>query len=250
VPKLQQLKSLQFMAETQLSRKDIRHYKRPEIVPVATFKNYPSAPRVPLPRNWALKEARISPILQNRRSRRSFSQKPLTLQSLAYMLWAGQGITATAGNHRLRTSPSAGALYPIETYISAQNIDELPAGIYHFNVAEFELELLVPGSQADEIALACLNQQFLASAAAIFIWTTVYRRNVCKYGDRGLRYIFTEVGHLCQNVLLAAEATGNNACPVAAFFDNELNQLIEVDGKEESVIYLAGVGARSEKLKG
>ena len=234
------------MAETALSRQGIRHYKRPEISPVATFKNYPAAPRVVLPRNWTLKEARLSPLLQNRRSRRSFSTEPLSLKSLAYMLWAGQGITASAGNHRLRTSPSAGALYPIETYISAREIDELPAGIYHFNVAEFELELLVPGSHADELALACLNQQFLAQAAAVFIWTAVYRRNACKYGDRGLRYVFRDVGHICQNVLLAAEATGSNCCPVAAFFDDELNQLIGVDGKEESAIYLAGVGARPE----
>lgn len=249
MPKLSQLKSAKFMTETRLSRADIRHYKRPEIAPVATFKRYPSAPRVELPRNWELKEARLSPLLQHRRSRRTFSQDPLPLQSLAYMLWAGQGITASAGSHRLRTSPSAGALYPIETYVSAQNVDQLPVGIYHFNVTEFELEQLAPGNQGDELALACLNQQFLAQAAAVIVWTAVYRRNFCKYGDRGLRYIFADVGHICQNVLLAAEATGNNACPVAAFFDNEMNQLLAVDGREESVVYLAGVGARPEKAK-
>jgi len=238
------------MAETELSRKDIRQYKRPEIAPVATFKRYPDAPRVVLPRNWMLKEARLSPLLQKRRSRRTFIQEPLSLQDLAYMLWAGQGITASAGNHRLRTAPSAGALYPIETYISAQNVEELPAGLYHFNAAEFELELITPGDQAEELALACLNQQFLAKAAVVFIWTAVYRRNGCKYGDRGLRYIFMDVGHICQNVLLAAEATGSNGCPVAAFFDDELNQLVGVDGKEESAVYLAGVGVQATAGKG
>lgn len=237
------------MSDTQLSRRDIRHHKRPEISTVATFKRYPNAPRVPLPREWPLKEARISPLLQNRRSRRKFSQKPLSLQSLAYMLWAGQGVTATAGNHLLRTSPSAGALYPVETYISVHNVDELPAGLYHFNVGEFGLELLRPGSQADDLVLACLNQQFLAETAAVFIWTAVYRRNACKYGDRGLRYVFMDAGHICQNVLLAAEATGSHGCPVAAFFDDELNQLIGLDVHEESAIYLAGVGAAVKNAK-
>lgn len=160
------------------------------------------------------------------------------------MLWAGQGVTAAAGKNLFRTAPSAGALYPVETYLSVQDVEGLAPGIYHFDVANFELELLKPGNHRDDVALACLNQQFLADAAVVFIWTAVYGRNFYKYGERGLRYIFMDAGHLCQNVLLAAEPTGCGGCPVAAFFDDELNQLLGVDDEEESGIYLAGVGTR------
>lgn len=242
MPKLHHLKAIDYVETSQLRRKDIGTYKKPEISSVPPFKTYPLAERVPLPRDWSLVEARITPLLQNRRSVRKFSHTALPLQALSYMLWAGQGVTAAAGNHLLRTAPSAGALYPVETYISVQRVEGLKEGIYHLDIAGFELELLTPGNHADDIALACLNQHFLGKAAAVFIWSAMYRRNFCKYGDRGLRYIYMDVGHICQNVLLAAEANGCGTCPVAAFFDDELNSILGIDGQEEGALYLAGVG--------
>ncbi len=139
-------------------------------------------------------------------------------------------------------APSAGALYPIETYVVVQQVDDLEPGIYHFNVSDFELDLLQTGDHSDEIVPAFLNQHFLGAAPLVFVWTAVYRRNMAKYGDRGLRYIFLDAGHICQNLLLAAAATGYGACPVAAFFDSDLNSLLEVDGEEETSIYAASVG--------
>lgn len=236
---------MEYVEETQLRRKDIDSYKKPEIPPAPPFKSYPLAERVALPRDWSLLEARITPLLQKRRSIRKFSNTILPLQAFSYMLWASQGITAAAGNHLLRTAPSAGALYPIETYISVQHVEGLKEGIYHLDVASFELELVKPGNHADDIALACLNQQFLSKAAAVFIWSAIYRRNLSKYGDRGLRYIYMDAGHICQNVLLAAEANGCGACPVAAFFDEEVNSILGIDGQKESVLYLAGIGNKS-----
>lgn len=244
MPKLQELKSMQYMQETRLQRKHIRTYKKPEITPAPPFKTYPQAPRTPLPRDWQLQEARITPLLQHRRSIRKFSKQSLSLLSLSNMLWASQGITAAAGNFLFRTAPSAGALYPIETYLSVQRVEGLQSGIYHFDVANFELELLKAGDYGDDITLSALNQQLLSDAAVIFIWTAVYRRNLHKYGDRGMRYIFLDAGHICQNVLLAAEANGCGGCPVAAFYDDEMNQILDIDGLEESTIYLAGVGAK------
>jgi len=49
-----------------------------------------------------------------------------------------------------------------------------------------------------------------------------------------------------QNLLLAAESLGLGGCPVAAFYDDELNDLLNLDGEGESVIYLAAVGAREQ----
>lgn len=241
---LARLKSLDYMRHTRLSRHQIRNHTRPAVKPAPLFKQYRTAPRIALPRDWPLAEARLSPLLQHRRSRRTFAKDPLPFDALAYMLWAAQGVTALAGQHPLRTAPSAGALYPVETYVSIHNVAELPPGLYHFNVADFELELLRPGCQAADLATACLNQNFLTKAAAVLIWTAVYRRNASKYGERGLRYVLLDAGHICQNTLLAAEATGACGCPVAAFFDEELNRLLAIDGEEESAIYLAGVGLK------
>ncbi len=82
-------------------------------------------------------------------------------------------------------------------------------------------------------------QRFMARGAVIFIWSAVMRRNMAKYGHRGSRYILLDAGHICQNLLLAAEAIGRKACPVGAFFDDELNQLLGLDDEEETVLYLA-----------
>ncbi|MBW1608669.1 MAG: SagB/ThcOx family dehydrogenase, partial [Deltaproteobacteria bacterium] len=36
----------------------------------------------------------------------------------------------------------AGALYPFETYLYVDRVEEIPQGLYHFNVADFVLERL------------------------------------------------------------------------------------------------------------
>ena len=161
------------------------------------------------------------------------------------LLWACQGITAMAGSFYFRTAPSAGALYPVETYLSVQNVETVDNGLYHFQPAEFCLEKLEMGKCGDKVAEAALGQSFLARAGAVFIWSAVLRRNFSKYGHRGMRYIMMDAGHICQNLLLAAEALGLGACPVAAFYDDEMNGLLELDGEQESVIYLAAVGNKT-----
>jgi len=95
------------------------------------------------------------------------------------------------------------------------------------------------------LVAASLGQGMIRNSAAVFVWTAVLRRTMSKYGHRGLRYIFLDAGHICQNLLLAAEALGLGACPVAAFFDRELNSLLGVDGEEESAIYMAVVGRKN-----
>ena len=145
------------------------------------------------------------------------------------------------GSGRLR-SPSA--LYPVETYISVHSVEGLAAGLYHFDVEHFALDRLTDQDKAEDVAQACLNQTFMSQAAAVFLWTGVFRRAMSKYGDRGMRYILLDAGHICQNVMIAAEAVDCGGCPVGAFYDSELNQLLQIDGEEESILYAASVGRK------
>ena len=80
-----------------------------------------------------------------RRSVRQYSDEPLTLEQLGRVLWAAQGVTATRGEFLLRPAPSAGGLFPYETYVLVKNVEGLEAGTYHLNVAEWSLELLRNG---------------------------------------------------------------------------------------------------------
>ena len=175
--------------------------------------------------------------------------EPMTFEELAFILWASQGITAKSGNYSFRTAPSGGALYPIETYFSANLVEDLDPGIYHFDVEKFALDKIREDDQAQAVAKACMNQKFMAQSAVTFLWTTVFRRSMSKYGNRGMRYILLDAGHICQNTLIAAEAIACGGCPVAAFYDDEVNNLLGLNKDEETVLYAASVGKKVQAAK-
>jgi SagB-type dehydrogenase family enzyme len=233
----------QYLQNTKFDQQVLRSMKRLDIEPVQPFKQYVDAEKVPLPTDWDMEKG-LREALQHRRSFRRFGKDALSKKDLSMLLWASQGITGRAGNFFFRTAPSAGALYPVETYLSVQNIDNIDKGLFHFQPAEFCLEKMSAEFSADKVAEAALGQSFLAKAGVVFIWSAILRRNFSKYGHRGMRYILMDAGHICQNLLLAAEALGLGACPVAAFYDDEFNALLGLDGTEESVIYMAAVGKK------
>ena len=200
-------KTLTFIQDTSFNRDTIRAIKRPEYESSETFKNYPGSSKITLPRTaWELTEARIIPLLQKRRSARKFKKKSLKLTELAFILWGAQGITAQAGHHFFRTAPSAGALYPVESYLVIQNISDVDPGVYHFDVRSFQLELLEDGLFENQVSAAFLDQDFMRDAAFNIIWTAVARRTMSKYGERGGRYLLLDTAHICQNTIIAAEA--------------------------------------------
>jgi SagB-type dehydrogenase family enzyme len=146
------------------------------------------------------------------------------------------------GEYALRTAPSAGALYPVETYLSVQAVEGVESGIYHYGVQSHELELLRKGDFREAVALAALDQGFLAEAAAVFAWTAVFARSKWKYKERAFRYVYLDAGQIAQNLALAAVALGLGSCQVAALYDDEVNAVLGVDGKEESILYMTAVG--------
>lgn len=204
-------------------------------------KSYPGAPRRALPRT-APPAADLWSALRGRRSRREFTGGAIALDTLSTLLWASQGVTGRHGPFLLRTSPSAGALYPFETYVSLQAVEGIEPCLTHLHVPTFALETVRMGTHGAAIAKAALGQGFLARASAVLLWTAVYPRCTWKYGDRALRYLGLDLGHVCQSLCLAAEALGLGGCPVAAFIDDEVNTVLGVDGEREFAYYLAAVG--------
>ncbi len=234
-----------YLQETKLERESPYSRPHPTISPGEPFKRYPQNPKVLLPRRWDGEITNFWDLLQKRRSHRNFSTDSITLTELSLLLWAAQGITAQVGHYYFRTAPSAGALYPIETYVLNVDVEGAEPGLYHFDVRGFQLELLREGRMEKELTGAALGQGMIRNAAAVFLWTAVLRRNMSKYGHRGVRYILLDAGHICQNLLLAAEALGLGACPVAAFFDDEVNGILQLDGQEETTLYMAVVGKKN-----
>lgn len=242
MPDLKNSAARKFLDHTALERSSPGPRQSLEIGRTEPFKTYPGAERITLPTDWPEDGKNFWSALQERRSRRQFTLSRPDLATVARLLWATQGLTGQAGRYYLRTAPSAGALYPIETYLAVNRAEGLEPGLYHFNAGQFSLEILNLAPPGALLARAALNQKFLEEAALVFIWSAIPRRTMSKYGERGLRYLLLDAGHLCQNLLLAAEVLKLAACPVAAFFDREMDELLGLDGLEEGVIYLAAVG--------
>jgi SagB-type dehydrogenase family enzyme len=206
------------------------------------YKNYPSAKQVPLSRNFPAESFTVTDALKRRRSVRSFSSKPLSLDDLSFLLWVSTGIQRTERGYEFRTAPSAGALYPIETYLVVNNVEGLAVGLYHYSVETHALEELETGDFAEKLAHAALNQNMCRNAQVVLIWTAVFERSKWKYAQRAYRYVYLEAGHIAGNLALAATSVGLGSCQVGAFFDDEVNRILGVDGEQESVIYFSVVG--------
>jgi SagB-type dehydrogenase family enzyme len=210
----------------------------------AMYKSY-DAPlaRVSLPKPEMTGDANLWQLLQRRRSKRAYKQeRPLTQTLLSTLLWATQGLTAKQGDMYFRVAPSAGGLYPVETYLSVRAVEGLEAGMYHFRPLSADLEFLKRGDYAGALAHAALGQEMVAHAPVTFVWSAVLERSTWKYRERAYRYIYIDAGHIGQNLYLAAEALGLGSCTIGAFFDEDVNRLIGLDGINETVIYLGCVG--------
>ena len=205
-------------------------------------KVYPNAQTVELTLSKDFPDMTLWETLRRRRSVREYVDEPITKHDLAHLLWAAQGVTAKEDGFFFRTAPSAGALYPIETYVVVHNVREIKRGVWHYNVADHRLELIVEGDCRLVAARAALDQGMCAEAAVVFVWTAVFARSKWKYGQRAYRYVYLDAGHVAQNVALAAVALGLGSCQVAALYDDEVNHLVGADGVEESVVYMTSIG--------
>lgn len=209
------------------------------------FKQYPHAPaRVTLTVTPPDGGGQLWDVLDNRRSERDFSGNAIDCATLALLLFATQGVTARDGACLLRTAPSAGALYPVETYLMVNRVNELAPGIYHYNILESCLESIADGDYAESLTRAALGQSMVARGCVTFMWTGIADRSTWKYGERTWRYLYLDAGHIGQNLCLAATALGLGCCMIGAFFDDEINCLLGVDGHKETLLYLGVVGTR------
>jgi SagB-type dehydrogenase family enzyme len=198
---------------------------------------------VTLPDPQIDKNEKIWDVISRRRSTRHYAaSSSLSIRELAMLLWATQGITAVSSQFEFRSAPSAGGLYPIETYLMCRNVESLESGIYHFRPHEFDLELIKAGDFSVAFANAALGQSMVSDAPVCFIWTALVQRSKWKYRQRAYRYIYLDAGHIAQNLYLAGTAIGLGVCGIGAFFDDHINNLLGVDGVEETVVYLASLG--------
>jgi SagB-type dehydrogenase family enzyme len=207
-----------------------------------TYKTYPGSPKIKLDDPELRGGMPIWEAIRTRLSIRNYRNIPLSKKHLSQLLWATQGIAREEMGFEFRTAPSAGALYPVETYLVLNDVEEIEAGIYHYDVKSHQLDCLKGGNFRTDIARAALDQDMAYSAGAVFVWTALFERSKWKYKQRAYRYVYLDAGHIAENLALAAVALGLGTCQIGALYDTEVNTLLDVDGKEESILYMSTVG--------
>jgi len=210
--------------------------------PVELYKAYPGARMVALPEPRLDGGLSAGAAIAARRSTRSYSDQPMSLDELSRFLFLTGGISADRFGNARRTAPSSGALYPIEVYPIVHNVEGVERGVYHYAYREHALELVRAEDMRSRVVEQGLGQEFLGQCGAVLFVTMILQRMRPKYQDRSYRYGLLEAGHIGENAYLAATEMGLGACGIGAFMDDAMNQMLGVDGVEEAVVYMLAVG--------
>lgn len=204
------------------------------------FKEYPRLDKIILPEPQTLAKFSLEKTLRDRKSSRDFISNPLSLEELSALIYYSAGLKNDSPPHQgNRFYPSAGSRYPLELYLISQN-SELPNGIYHYNIRSHSLEVM--DSLKNYNPKLYFNQDFVSKAGVIFLVSAVFIRNTMKYGSRGYRHILMEAGHMAQNFWLVSSALDLGICGVGGFVDDKLNNLLDLDGLQESLVNVFVIG--------
>jgi SagB-type dehydrogenase family enzyme len=224
-----------------------------------TYKTYPNHKSVMLERDFVDSRKTFEEVIGTRRTTRAFSGEHISLQELSKILYFSYGINfsfkafeshsllhvlpqfetgvkaidlnVTAdGYQAFRFPASAGGLYPLEIYLVAHRVEDLVQGLYHYNVREHKLEVLEEGDLLDKVMDLTFNQDWQLDVCVHFIITAIFSRTKFKYGERGYRFICIDAGHFMQNLYLAANSLDLGAAAIGGFYDDEVDEFVDVDG--------------------
>lgn len=196
----------------------------------------------------------LKALIGGRESRRDYTEAPLTLEELSFLLWATQGIREVSadGERYYRNVPSGGNRHSLETYTSIHRVEGIDTGLYRYLPVEHKLlPVRVGANIPNETSGGLRNQtntvdgkeyEFTRECAVAFIWTTIPYRTEWRYSVVSHRMIAIDAGHICQNLYLACGAVGAGVCAIGALDQKEMDRVLGVDGEDEFTLYAATVG--------
>jgi SagB-type dehydrogenase family enzyme len=218
-----------------------------EHTPTYTLTGAPEHLDLPLPK-FKVGNLTVEEAIAFRRSLREYLDVPLTLEQLSQILWAAQGITETTWG--LRAAPSAGGTYPLEVYVVVRDggVEGLPAGVYKYEPHKHSLKLIKEGDFSEELYSVSLEQPWVREAAINIVITAVYERTTGRYGERGIRYVHMEVGHVGQNIYLEVTNLGLGCVVIGAFHDDQVREVISADSNEHP-LYVIPIGVPKQEYR-
>jgi SagB-type dehydrogenase family enzyme len=213
------------------------------------YRHYPHSTVVELPLVSDLPDEELGAVLRRRRTTHAFEPRSIGMDALGTLLKRSLGLTHWAGETTgtLRAYPSPGALYALETYVLASRLEGVPSGQYHYSPFRHALSR-VGTPEIGEVASLAFQDSVLEDAAFVVVFTMTIERLHWKYGDRAYRLALQEVGHAAQNLHLVAESIGLGCCPIGGFLDDEVSEILALDGASETPVYLLAFGAARQPV--
>lgn len=222
----------------------VRLETSPELLDASTraAKRHCHHPTIELP----TAEGELATLLRRRRSARTFARAALPLKTVSSLLFAGYGVTERhASGLGLRTVPSGGALYPLDIYCVLQNVDGVEDGLYSFDPVDHSLARHQGQHVIEELKGAVVQPELVDNANVVFLIVAMFWRNRFKYGPRAYRFALLEAGHVGQNIALATEEAGLGSISIGGTYDRRIDELLQIDGVNESIVYTMAAGHRT-----
>lgn len=193
-------------------------------------------------------QANLAQLLNDRKSRRIYSQDKLSIDELAFLLYAAQGVKGRRGKAyaSLRTVPSGGARHGFELYLDVRLVEGLEPGLYHYLAQDHSLEYVGPAREDQRLA-SLSGQTWACQAGVIFYLSAVAYRFEWRYHSFAHRIALIDLGHIGQSLYLAAEALNLGTCGIGAYDQAICDSLFNLDGEEEFIVYAQPVGKVSEQ---
>lgn len=195
--------------------------------------------------NSIIRKDNIYQCILDRKSHRAYLDEEISLNELSYLLQMTSSIKEVKGDNHvgLRPVPSAGGRHPYETYLAITKVEGLATGIYRHLPLAHKLLFIKEESKLDKkIVEAANHQSFVRKAAVTFIWACIPYRTEWRYVDRSYKFMLLNAGHICQALYLACETIGLGTCAIGTYNQKLTDELIQVDGEDEFVVYMSPVG--------
>ncbi len=170
----------------------------------------------------------------------------LTLEAVGHILYYSAGVTRVRKSDGepfyFRAYACAGALYPIEVYVVAGELEDLTAGVYHYHPRHHALRPLRDGDLRAHLVAAAANDPAVAAAPVTVVLSGIYWRTMWKYEARGYRHLYWDSGMLLANLFAVADAMGLPAQLVLDVVDENVDHLLGIDGRHEVSLALVPIG--------
>ncbi|GIK84124.1 MAG: nitroreductase [Patescibacteria group bacterium] len=219
------------MSETDSATAAITKYELP------TLKSVREVVELPAPK---LKSSvSVEQAIQSRRSRRYFSEEPVTKQELSQVLWSAQGITDEAGH---RAAPSARSAYPFSVYVVIRNVEDIPAGLYLYNPKDNSLGSLGLANAGDRLIEAKVQENSQKSPVVVALVAAPAIMQAIAPDNDPMPNIYLEAGHIGENIYLQIESLKMATVVTGGFNKQAVASALELDPLNEVVVYLVPFG--------